>query len=188
VCPSYTGLIPLRPSVIFGQEDGFFNRFASMSRFGPVLPIVGGETKFQPVYVDDVAEAAVNAAIGNATGIYDLGGPDVMSFREMMQTMLTVIRRRKLILNIPSWIARIMAFFFGIGNALSLGILPKGVTADQIKSLAVDNVVPEGARGLGDLGVTPTALETILPDYLWRFRPSGQYSEIKESAKNLRDV
>jgi len=178
----------LRPSIIFGAEDQFFNRFASMSRFGPVLPVVGADTKFQPVFVDDVAAATVTAATSDATGIYELGGPDVATFKELMQTMLGVIRRRKLILNIPFWVARIMAFFFAIGNFCSLGILPKAITSDQVKNLAVDNVVASAAKGLADLGVKPTAMEVVLPDYLWRFRPSGQYSAIKESAKNLRDA
>lgn len=178
----------LRPSIIFGQEDQFFNRFAGMSRLGPILPVVGADTKFQPVFVDDVAAAAVAAVKGSASGVYELGGPDVDSFRELMVMMLGIIRRRKLILNIPFWIARIMAFFFAVGSFLSLGILPRAITADQVKNLAVDNVVGPDAKGLADLGITPTAMEAILPDYLWRFRPSGQYDSIKESAKNLRDV
>ncbi len=176
----------LRPSIIFGQEDQFFNRFAGMSRLVPILPVVGADTKFQPVFVDDVAAAAVAAVQGSAKGVYELGGPDVDSFRGLMTTMLGIIRRRKLILNIPFWVARIMAFFFAVGNFLSLGILPRAITADQVKNLAVDNVVAPDAKGLADLGVTPTAMEAILPDYLWRFRPSGQYDSIKESAKNLR--
>ena len=176
----------LRPSIIFGPEDQFFNRFAGMARLGPILPVVGADTKFQPVYVDDVAAAAVTAATSDAKGVYELGGPDVDTFRELMQTMLDVIQRRKFVLNIPFWAARVMAFFIAIGNFLSLGILPRAITADQVKNLRVDNVVSEGAKGLSDLGVKPTAMEAILPDYLWRFRPSGQYAEIKNSAKNLK--
>lgn len=176
----------LRPSIIFGHEDGFFNRFAGMSRFGPVLPVVGAETKFQPVYVDDVAAAAVMGVKGEAHGVFELGGPDVHSFRELMQQMLQIIRRRRLILNIPFWAARVMAFGFKVGRVLSLGLVRGPLTADQVKNLAVDNVVADGAQGFATLGMTPTAMEAILPDYLWRFRPSGQYDAIKESAKNLK--
>jgi len=177
----------LRPSVIFGPEDAFFNRFAGMTRFSPVLPVVGADTKFQPVYVDDVAHAAALAVEGKANpGIYELGGPDVNSFRELMQEMLEVIRRRRLIVNIPFRIAAIMAGGMEIGQTLSLGLIPPQITSDQVRSLRVDNVVSEGARGFADLGIKPTATEAVLPDYLWRFRPGGQYDAIKESAKNLR--
>lgn len=178
----------LRPSIIFGAEDDFFNRFAGMSRMGPVLPIVSADTLFQPVHVDDVAAAAVEGVLGNATGVYALGGPDVKSFRGLMELMLDVVRRRRLVLNIPTPIARLMAWGFKVASFLSLGIIKAPITADQISSLSVDNVVPEGARGFADLGITPVAMEAILPDYLWRFRPSGQYNEIKNSAKNLRNT
>ncbi|MCF2871411.1 complex I NDUFA9 subunit family protein [Octadecabacter sp. G9-8] len=176
----------LRPSIVFGQEDGFFNRFAGMSRFGPVLPVVGADTKFQPVFVDDVAAAAVMGVTGQASGVFELGGPDVYTFRELMDQMLGVIRRRRLVLNIPFWAARVMAFGFKVGRVLSLGLVRGPLTADQVKNLAVDNVVADGAQGFAALGMTPTAMEAILPDYLWRFRPSGQYDAIKESAKNLK--
>ena len=182
------GAVILRPSIIFGPEDDFFNRFAGMSRLGPILPVVGADTRFQPVYVDDVAQAACMAVEGKAEpGIYELGGPDVNTFRELMQQMLGVIRRRRLILNIPFGIAHLLALGFDLVQILSLGLISNGVlTRDQVKNLRNDNVVSEGARGFADLGITPTALEAVLPDYLWRFRPSGQYSAIKESARNLR--
>ncbi len=177
----------LRPSIIFGSEDEFFNRFAGMSRFGPVLPVIGAETRFQPVYVDDVAAAAVKAVLGQAdSGVYELGGPDVHTFRELMQLMLGVIRRRRLVVNIPFWMARTMAAAFGAARALSLGLIKGPVTKDQVINLAVDNVVAPEVRGFAALGMHPTAMEAVLPDYLWRFRPSGQYAAIKESAKNLK--
>lgn len=177
----------LRPSVIFGIEDNFFNRFASMATWGPVLPIVGAETRFQPVHVDDVAQAAVAGILGRAKpGIYELGGPEVLGFRQMMTVMLGVIRRRRMIANLPWFAARALALGLGAANFLSLGIIPKLITADQIKDLKVDNVAHEGVPGLKELGIEPRALSAVLPDYLWRFRPSGQYSEIKASAKNLR--
>jgi len=181
------GAVILRPSIIFGPEDQFFNRFAGMTRLGPVLPVVGADTKFQPVYVNDVAAAAVKGVLGEAgAGVYELGGPDVHSFRELMQHMLQIVRRRRLIVNIPFWVARIMASGFGVVRTLSLGIIKGPVTKDQVINLAIDNVVSEGAKGFETLGIQPTPMEAVLPDYLWRFRPSGQYDAIKESAKNLK--
>ncbi|MEO0501983.1 MAG: complex I NDUFA9 subunit family protein [Pseudomonadota bacterium] len=177
----------LRPSIVFGTEDQFFNRFASMSRLGPVLPVVGADTLFQPVYVDDVAQAAELALTGTvAGGVYELGGPDVRSFRALMQTMLDVIRRRRAIVNIPFWAAGLMGFGFEMANRLTLGLFPAQITRDQVRNLKVDNVVADGARGFADLGIEPTAMDAVLPEYLYRFRPSGQYDAIKESAKNLR--
>ncbi len=179
--------IILRPSIIFGSEDQFFNRFAGMSRLGPILPVIGADTKFQPVYVDDVAAAAVQAVVGKVpAGVYELGGPDVQSFRELMQLMLGIIRRRRLIMNTPFWMARLMASGFGLVRVLSFGLIKGPVTKDQVINLAVDNVVSDDAQGFAALGIHPTAMEAVLPDYLWRFRPSGQYDAIKESAKNLK--
>jgi NADH dehydrogenase len=175
----------LRPSIIFGPEDEFFNRFAGMG--GPVLPVVGANTRFQPVYVDDVAKAAVLGVTGRAPGgIYELGGPDVSTFRELMRQMLDIIRRRRAIVNIPFWAARLMALGFRVANVLSLGLIPQPITGDQVANLANDNVVADGAKGFEALGITPISLESVLPDYLWRFRPSGQYSDIHASAQNLR--
>jgi NADH dehydrogenase len=177
----------LRPSVVFGPEDQFFNRFAAMTRLGPVLPVVGGNTLFQPVYVDDVAQAAVAAALGQAQpGVYELGGPDVASFRKLMQDMLAVIRRKRLVLDIPFPVANVMGSVSDAVTAVSLGLIPAQITADQVRSLRRDNIVAQGARGLADLGIEATAYGAVLPDYLWRFRPSGQYDAIKESARNLR--
>jgi len=179
----------LRPSVVFGPEDQFFNRFAAMTRVGPVLPVVGGDTKFQPVYADDVAHAAALGAEGSAApGIYELGGPEVATFRELMRVMLKIIRRRRLIVNIPFGIAAAMAWAMELVQTVTFGLVPPQITRDQVRSLRVDNVVSEGARGFADLDITPAAIEAVLPDYLWRFRPAGQYDAIKESARNLRSL
>lgn len=175
----------LRPSIVFGNEDGFFNRFAGMSRMGPILPVVGADTLFQPVYVDDVARAAVMGVEGAKPGIYSLGGPDMESFRQLMQRMLGVIRRRRLILNIPFFVGRIMGGTFDFLSIISGGLIKGPLTRDQVRNLAVDNVVPEGAPGFAELGIEPVSMEAVLPSYLWRFRPSGQYDAIKESARNL---
>ena len=175
----------LRPSVVFGPEDEFFNRFASMSRLGPVLPVIGADTKFQPVYVDDVAQAAI-AGVNGRTGVFELGGPDVNTFRELMNEMLAVIRRRRLVLNVPFFVGGIMGWSFDMLSTLSGGLIKGPVTRDQVKSLRSDVVVADDAKTLADLGVSATSMEAVLPSYLWRFRPSGQYDAIKESAKNLR--
>ena len=177
----------LRPSVVFGPEDQFFNRFASMTRYGPILPIIGAETQFQPVYVDDLAHAAVKGALGQAkAGIYEIGGPEIRTFRELMHDMLDEIQTRRLILDLPFWIGNVMAIVTGTLNFLTLGIVPQVITRDQVKGLRIDNVVGKGAKSLGDLGIEATAMAAVLPEYLWRFRPSGQYASIKNSAKNLR--
>lgn len=178
----------LRPSIIFGTEDQFFNRFAGMTGLSPFLPVVGPETRFQPVYVDDVAQAAVKGVMGQAKpGIYELGGPQVASFRDLMTTMLGIIRRRRLVIGVPFWIATLMGLGFDLLNTLSFGLIKGPITRDQVRNLRSDNVVSEGIMGLADLGISPTALEVILPDYLWRFRDSGQYADIKESAAQLKD-
>ena len=188
VLAAFPGAVILRPSVIFGTEDQFFNRFAAMSRFGPVLPVVGANTRFQPVHVDDVAQAAVLGATGQAApGVYELGGPDVATFRDLMGRMLAVIRRRRLVLGLPFWAARIMAGGFDFLQFATGGLIEnKMLTRDQVANLARDNVVSPGARGFADLGIVPASMEAVLPEYLWRYRPSGQYAAIKESAKNLK--
>ncbi|UWQ58409.1 complex I NDUFA9 subunit family protein [Leisingera caerulea] len=189
VLQHFPGAVILRPSVIFGAEDEFFNRFAGMTRLSPVLPIASGSTRFQPVYVDDVARAAVLGATGEAEGgIYELGGPEVKSFRELMEQMLEVIHRRRLILSLPRFAAWLVAFGFDMLQAASFQLIAnKVLTRDQLRSLKSDNVVSEGAKGFSDLGVSPVSLEAVLPDYLWKFRPSGQYDEMTNSARNLRN-
>ncbi len=187
VLEEFPDAVILRPSIVFGPEDEFFNRFASMSTLGPVLPIVGADTRFQPVYVGDVAEAAAMAASGEAdSGVYELGGPDIRTFRELMETMLEVIGRRRLVIDLPEWIARTIAAVAGFGEAVSLGLLPAPITGDQITQLRRDNIVGGGVKTFSDLGIEPRSPKAILPEYLWRYRPSGQYDAIKASARNLR--
>lgn len=177
----------LRPSVIFGHEDGFFNRFGSMAARSPVLPIVGGQTLFQPVFVDDVAAVAARAAMGRvAPGTYELGGPEVMTFREIMEKMLHHTRRRRLIVSLPFWLGSLMGRGFDLGRTVTLGLASAPLTGDQVESLRSHNVVAPGATAFEALGITPTAMDAVLPDYLWRFRPSGQYAALQESARNLR--
>jgi uncharacterized protein YbjT (DUF2867 family) len=188
VLAAYPGAMILRPSIIFGNEDQFFNRFAGMTRMGPILPVVGANTRFQPVYVDDVARAAVVGVLGTApAGIYELGGPDQKTFRALMQEMLAVILRRRLVMNVPFFAARLIGGSFDLLQAMTGGLIAnKLLTRDQVAGLSVDNLVSPGAKGLADLGIVPTPTAAVLPDYLWRFRPTGQYDAIKASAKNLR--
>lgn len=176
VTAAFPDAVILRPSVVFGQDDGFFNRFAGMARLIPlVLPLVGAETRFQPVWVEDVAEAAAKAACGEAApGIYELGGPVVATLCDWVNLMLKITRRRRLIIDIPFFFARIQAWF--------LQMLPKPpLTVDQVKLLARDNVVSEGARTLADLGIQPTAAESIIEGYLYAYRPQGQYTQLTEN-------
>lgn len=185
---AFPAAVILRPSIIFGTEDQFFNRFAGMTRLSPLLPIAGGSTRFQPVYVDDVARAAVAGVLGQAEpGVYELGGPEVKTFEELMQDMLAVIHRRRIVVSLPNFVASIIALGFDILQFVSFQLIEnKMLTRDQLKNLSRDNVVADGARGFGDLGIEPTLMGPVLSDYLWKFRPSGQYDEMTASARNLR--
>ena len=160
----------IRPSIVFGPEDGFFNLIAALARLSPVLPLFGGgKTRFQPVYVGDVAEAVVKALTDPACAgkTYELGGPRVYSFKELLELMLTVIRRRRLLVPLPFWAASLEATF------LELMPVPL-LTRDQVKLLKHDNVVAPDALTLKDLGIAPTAVELITPTYLERYRPGGR--------------
>ena len=184
----FPNAVILRPSIIFGSEDQFFNRFAQMAASLPVLPISGANSKFQPVYVDDVARAAVAGAMGQApAGIYELGGPDVETFAELMARMKSVIQRRPLTLPLPNFVAWCVAFGADMAQAITFGLFTNSIlTRDQLKQLQKNNVVADDAKTLGDLGIEATSMASILPDYLWCYRPSGQYAAIKNSAKNLK--
>ncbi len=167
ILSAFPGAVILRPSVIFGPEDQFFNRFAAMTKFNPVLPVVGAATRFQPVFVDDVAHAAETAVTGDAApGIYELGGPEAKTFKDLMQVMLDVLDRRRLIVNIPFPIAHLMGMSMELGQTLTAGLLPAQITVDQVRSLKSDNVVASGAQTLETLGITPTPMMDILPSYL----------------------
>lgn len=187
VLAAFPSAVILRPSIVFGPGDGFFNRFAGMARLSPVIPLVGAETRFQPVYVEDVAAAAAKAAQGQvAPGVYELGGPEIATFRHLIGQTLQIIRRRRLVIGLPFWVGRAMGRACGAVSWLSGGLVPAPITLDQARQLAHDNVVSEGARTLGDLGIHATSPGAVLPSYLWQFRPDGQYSDLTRSAKNLR--
>jgi NADH dehydrogenase len=166
---AFPGATILRPSIVFGPEDGFFNRFAAMSRYLPALPLIGGgRTRLQPVYVGDVAEAVLRTfEVPDLRGrTYELGGPRTYSFKELMEYLLGLLGRRRMLLDLPfgaaSWQARL------------LELLPEPpLTRDQVEMLKRDNVVAPGALTLEDLGVTPTPLELIVPHYVRQFARYG---------------
>jgi uncharacterized protein YbjT (DUF2867 family) len=161
----------LRPSVVFGPEDQFFNRFAGMAMVSPALPLIGGgHTRFQPVYVGDVAEAVLKCLADPATAgrTYELGGPKIYTFRELVELLLSEIRRKRLLVDLPFGLAALQARL--------MSILPNPpLTQDQVELLKRDNVISAGAMPLAALGITPTTVEAILPTYLDRFRRGGWY-------------
>lgn len=168
---AFPGAAILRPSVVFGPEDGFFNLFAGLARTAPFLPLFGGgTTRFQPVYVRDVA-AAVVACLeqdGTAGQTYELGGPRVYSFRELMELTLQQTGRKKRLVSLSWGMAAL--------EAKLLGLLPKPLlTPDQVVQLKIDNVVSPGSKSLADLGIQATPAELILPSYLDRYRPGGRF-------------
>lgn len=174
--------VVLRPSVMFGPEDTFFNRFASLARMLPVLPLAGAQTRFQPVFVGDVAEVIARAVDGKvAAGTYELGGPEVKTLRELVEYVCAVTGRKRLLAPLPFPVARVQAQVLEIVNTLSLGLLPNEflLTRDQVALLQSDNVVSAAAqqegRTLQGLGLVPTSVEAEVPSYLWRFRKSGQF-------------
>ena len=169
--------VVMRPSIVFGPEDDFFNRFAALARIAPALPLPGGgHTRFQPVFAGDVAEAIAKAVDGKARRgtIYELGGPDVRTFKELMEFVLATTERGRLLLPVPFPVMKLQAMF--------LQFLPKPpITPDQIELLKRDNVVSAAARqegrALEALGIVPASIVAVVPDYLWRFRKTGQFSD-----------
>jgi uncharacterized protein YbjT (DUF2867 family) len=165
---AFPGATIVRPSIVFGPEDNFFNRFAGMARMLPFLPVIEGATRMQPVYAGDVADAVFAALQSDNTigQTYELGGPEVWVFVDLLAYILKVTGRDLSLVNMPVALMRLQACL--------LELLPgKLLTRDQLKTLAHDNVVASGALGLSDLGISPTAIEQIVPDYLRRFRPGG---------------
>lgn len=165
---AFPGATILRPSIVFGPEDDFFNRFAGMARLLPFMPVVAGETRFQPVFVADVAEAVVACLKQDDTAgkTYELGGPRVMTMREVLRFVLEQTRRRKRMVDMPMGLMRLQA-------ALAEWLPNPPITRDQLLLLGRDNVVAEGMPGLRELGVEPRAVEAVAPGYLVRFRPGG---------------
>jgi NADH dehydrogenase len=172
----YADAVVIRPSIVFGPDDHFFNRFAAMAQVSPVLPLIGGgHTRFQPVFVGDVGKAlAAATTLEAAAGMtYELGGPAIFTFRQLLQMMLAETGHRRILAPIPFPVARLL----GKAGDLVAGLLPPPITSDQVELLKTDNVVSGAYPGLVDLGVTPTTLEAVLPTYLYRYRRGGQYAD-----------
>ena len=168
----------MRPSVVFGPEDQFTNRFAALARMSPVLPLIGGGlTKLQPVYVGDVATAVADAVDGKAKAgaVYELGGPEVLTMREIMEIILATIERRRMLVSLPFGLAKLQALLLQFAPG------PLKLTPDQVALLRADNMVSEAAKAGGltleGLGIAADSLEAIAPQYLWRFRAAGQFQK-----------
>ncbi|MSO66383.1 MAG: complex I NDUFA9 subunit family protein [Pseudolabrys sp.] len=166
----------MRPSILFGPEDDFFNRFASLARMSPALPLIGGgQTRFQPVFVGDVAKAIADAVDGKLNGgtIYELGGPDERTFKQLMQYVLATIERKRLLLPFPFFAAKLQAM------VLQFMPPPLTLTPDQVELLRADNIVSDAAKASGrtlqGIGIEPEPIEAIVSSYLWRFRKAGQF-------------
>ena len=173
VCPD---AVIVRPSIVFGPEDNFFNRFAAMAQLSPALPLIGGgHTRFQPVFVGDVGKALAKAvASDEAAGqTYELGGPAIFSFRQLMELMLAEIGKRRILLPLPWPVAGMI----GAAGDLARMLITPPITSDQVRLLKADNVVSGAYPGLAELGITPTTLEAVLPSYLYRYRRGGQYAD-----------
>jgi NADH dehydrogenase len=175
----FPGAVVIRPSIVFGADDKFFNKFGQMAALFPALPLIGGgETKFQPVYVGDVAAVVAQAVSSPAAeGLtYELGGPAVYSFKQLLEMILVETGRNRVLAPIP-WFAASL-----IGKVGDLSPLTPPLTSDQVESLKSDNVAGNGLPGLAEAGVIPTAVESVVPSYLYRYRKGGQYAEVPAGA------
>jgi NADH dehydrogenase len=173
------GAVVIRPSIVFGADDKFFNKFGQMAALFPVLPLIGGgETKFQPVFVGDVAQVVAKAVSDPAAeGLtYELGGPAVYSFKELLEMILLETARDRVLAPLP-WFAASL-----IGKVGELSPLAPPLTSDQVESLKTDNVAGAGLPGLAEAGVVPTTVESVVPSYLYRYRKGGQYAEVPAGA------
>ena len=172
----YPDAVVLRPSIVFGAEDAFFNRFAAMAQISPVLPLIGGgHTRFQPVFVGDVGQAVTRTVtLPQAAGqTYELGGPAILTFRQLMELLLAQIDKRRFLAPVPWPVAGLL----GAAGDLVGALVEPPVTADQVKLLKTDNVVSGACPGLAELGISATTLEAVLPSYLYRYRKGGQYAD-----------
>lgn len=179
VLKEFPGAVILRPSIVFGPEDEFFNRFASLARIAPALPLIGGgKTRFQPIYAGDVARAVLAALQGRATSgqVYELGGPEVLTFKEVLQRILSYCQRRRLLVPLPFWMARMM------GRVLQILPAPM-LTLDQVRLLERDNIVSVDAkasrRTIEGLGIESIPIDAVVPEYLERFRARGEFAAFR---------
>lgn len=175
VFAAFPNAVIIRPSILFGQDDGYFNLMGTLSRLFPIMPVIGGSSRFQPAYVGDVAEAIAQAAEGKVkTGrIYELGGPDIETHKALLERVQRETQRNRFLLPLPSGIAKLLALPFAILP------FPPLITADQVELLGQDNVVSDAAikdkRTFAAFGITPASMDNILPTYMWRFRRHGQF-------------
>lgn len=176
VLNAFPEAIVFRPSIAFGPGDGFFNLFGFLARMSPVMPVISGKTRFQPVYVGDVAEAFARAADGEVRPgrIYELGGPEIETMREIIDRVLEVTHRRRMVMPVPTAIAKPLASV--------ISILPKPLlTPDQVVQLGIDNVVSDEARRqkrtFESIGIAPVTMDAVLPSYMWRFRRNGEFED-----------
>lgn len=181
--------IILRPAVIFGSEDLFFNRFAKIAKYFPIIPLVGAKTLFQPVYVDDVANAASLGVLKNISGgIYELGGPEIESFKDLIARMQKSVRRNRMVINIPFLIAGLQAWGLDMLEVITFGLFKNTIlTGDQVMQLKLDCIVSKRVKTFKNFNIMPTTMAAVLDEYLYCHRPYGQYTELTESAKNLRN-
>lgn len=180
--------IILRPSIIFGSDDKFYNRLGSLSRMWPFMFVPGPRSEVQPVYVVDVAKVgAMGAAGAIGAGIYELAGPDVMSMRQVAEQVLRTVERRRIIIGMPNWLSGVAGSILDAGQTITGGLVSNRLLSkDQARLLRADNKVAEGAKTFADLGIEPTASDAVIGEYLWRFRKKGQYQGMIDSARQLR--
>lgn len=180
--------IILRPSVIFGSDDQFYNRIGSLSRLWPFLAVPAPKTEVQPVYVVDVARVAAMGASGQiGAGIYELAGPDVMTMRQVAEQVLNEVERRRIIIGLPHWLSGLAGAVLDAGQTITGGLVSNRLLSkDQARLLRNHNKTAEGALTFADLGIQPTSSDAVIGEYLWRFRKKGQYQGMMHSAKHLR--
>ncbi len=184
ILAAFPKAIIIRPSIVFGAEDQFFNLFAQIACLSPFLPIVGRNTKFQPVYVDDIAKSVIkilnsdNCFSKNNKVIYELGGPEIFNFQSLMIKMLSVIYRKRLIINLPFWLAKIICPIIFILNKITFKKIPLLITDDSVIQLKYDNVASRDFLGFTDLSIKPKSMDLILPFYLKHYRPRGNFSDL----------
>jgi len=185
---NYPDCTIFRPSVVFGNEDEFFNKFASMARLFPVLPLPGANARFQPIYVDDIAKAVEQAVLTkDIRGIYELGGDEILTLKELIDLMLKVIRRKRLVIPLPPEICSPLGWTLDMVQIFSGGLVKNNLlTRDQLIQLGSDNVVSGDYPRLQDLKIKPTSMESVLEDYLYSYRPAGQFTAIHESSGGSR--
>ena len=180
-------IIILKPSIVFGAEDKFFNNFASMSVISPIIPLINSKAMFQPIYVGDIAKCVMFFLKNDHYGSFELGGPEKVSFKNLIVKMLKIVKRKKIIIDLPFPIAKILAFQFYIIDKISFGFFSPKITLDNIRQLQKDNVIESLSNDQLVYDFEFVSIESVLPSYLYQYRPYGQYSDLKDSANDLKN-